>query len=119
MCSRLRYRRRTGRDNAVDRGSDKMVKRNEPLHTTRWRKIRDSKLGVHPLCERCERYGRDVLATVVHHIDKNERNNRYQNLESLCRDCHEKEHRRKADTGCDVNGIPTSREHHWRKDGSQ
>ena len=92
--------------------------RNKPLHTAHWRKIRDLKLSVHPLCERCERHGRDVIATVVHHIDRDEHNNGFENLESLCRDCHEIEHRRKAG-GCDRDGIPMDEKHHWnrRKDG--
>ena len=55
-----------------------------------WRRLRAAKLRSCPLCERC-----GAVATVVHHKDKNQWNCSWDNLESLCRDCHEEHHGRK------------------------
>ena len=52
-----------------------------------WRKVRIMKLNRNPLCERC-----NVLADLVHHIDRDPWNNLEGNLESLCCKCHAKEH---------------------------
>ena len=79
-----------------------------------WRKVRYWKLINDPLCERC--YPKVIVAEVVHHKDHDQYNNLEENLESLCRDCHEKEHGRKADKGCDVNGMPTNKEHPWNRE---
>ena len=37
-------------------------------NTTKWRKLRDSYLMYHPLCERCESEGKVTAAVEVHHI---------------------------------------------------
>lgn len=50
------------------------------------------KLNADPLCERCELAGRDVPAVLVHHKDRNSKNNINGNLESLCDRCHDLEH---------------------------
>jgi len=68
-------------------------------YTTAWDKTRRAKLNLQPLCERCERQGRVVAASTVHHkrelegIDDPGRLT-MGNLEALCRDCHEKHHGR-------------------------
>ena len=64
------------------------------LHSTTWRRIRDYKLSKNPLCERCEKQELTVPAVLVHHKDGNELHNHPVNLESLCNDCHEKEHKK-------------------------
>lgn len=58
-----------------------------------WFKVRTMKLNRNPLCERCELDGRIQKADLVHHIDRNSRNSRADNLESLCRECHDEEHK--------------------------
>ena len=69
------------RETAVARGYD-----------TRWRKIRDMKLRINPLCE-CESCRvRHKFANMVHHIDGNQRNNKWENLMSMYKDCHERIH---------------------------
>lgn len=67
-------------------------------NSERWQRLRQAKLAAFPLCERCSKPNRPVIATIVHHkeevaeggamfpaIDK---------LESICRNCHEKAHKR-------------------------
>ena len=56
--------------------------------TQHWQKLRKAKLAQNPLCERC-----GVLATLVHHRDHNSGNMAWENLESLCADCHRDEHK--------------------------
>lgn len=84
-CERHRRQARQEAENrrltAAERGYDH-----------RWSKIRDMKLNENPLCERCEREGRDVAAVLVHHKDRNPKNNDFKNLESLCDRCHDAEH---------------------------
>lgn len=61
-------------------------------YTSNWLKVRTMKLAQNPLCERCEAAGILLPATLVHHKDRISRNNRPQNLESLCPRCHATEH---------------------------
>lgn len=75
-----------------------------------WRKIRARKLQENPLCERCLKQGRTEVATVVHHRDGNEWNNDPDNLESLCRQCHELHHGRASIKGCDGDGWALGRD---------
>jgi len=72
-------------------------------HTKRWARCRDAFLkSKGMLCERCLAKGLYVPATVVHHrvrLDPQTVNNpaialNWDNLEALCRPCHEKEHDR-------------------------
>jgi len=63
------------------------------LHSTQWRKIREIKLSLNPLCQICEDKGLIVPAIIIHHIDGNELNNDMDNLMSVCRSCHEQIHK--------------------------
>jgi hypothetical protein len=63
------------------------------LHSTTWRAIRIHKLSGQPLCERHLKLGQAVAATLVHHINRDETCNIDTNLESLCLQCHEGEHK--------------------------
>lgn len=58
-----------------------------------WTKVRARKLRDNPLCERCEAEGRVRPATRVHHADRDAHNNAAGNLISICRACHEAEHK--------------------------
>lgn len=58
-----------------------------------WKRIRDLKLKDDPICERCFKAGRVVVAVLVHHKDRNPMNNEPRNHESLCASCHHDEHK--------------------------
>lgn len=68
--------------------------------TSAWKKVRCAYLSEHPVCERCKALGRIRPATQVHHrIHLTEQNVgdpnvslNFENLESLCDECHAKEH---------------------------
>lgn len=71
------------RETATERGYD-----------ARWARVRRMKLARDPLCERCIAKGATVnRAELVHHKDRNPKNNNEANLESLCHWCHDWEHR--------------------------
>jgi len=65
-------------------------KRRLPAHErgydNSWHKIRNYKIKINPLCERCQAAGN-------HHKDHNPKNNEWDNLESLCQACHDAEHK--------------------------
>ncbi len=84
------------RDADKDRGS-----RHERGYDSLWVRNRRMYLAGHPLCERCEAAGRTVAASLVHHrnpiasapslrLDAD-------NLQALCRDCHEQVEGRKRE----------------------
>ena len=62
-------------------------------YTATWRKVRTMKINTNPLCERCLLRGRDKATICVHHKDRNPLNNDFNNLESLCFECHQDEHK--------------------------
>jgi len=70
------------RPNASQRGYD-----------WRWQRLRKLYLKHNPLCERCKRMGSVTSADTVHHKKQikeyPELRLEWDNLESLCRDCHE------------------------------
>jgi 5-methylcytosine-specific restriction protein A len=59
-----------------------------------WRRTRAAKLRANPLCEACEMAGFVAAANTVHHVDHDQTNNAVENLQSLCRRCHEVIHQR-------------------------
>lgn len=66
----------------------------------RWQKLRKEKLLFNPLCERCLKKSLYIAAYFVHHkvyvTNKNYMNDdiffSIDNLESLCKKCHNEEH---------------------------
>jgi len=80
-CEKHRRQERQRYDNergtAAQRGYD-----------ARWRQIRAIVLAEEPLCRECSRQGRVMPAKDVHHINGNPRDNRRENLEPLCHECH-------------------------------
>lgn len=67
-------------------------------NTPRWKQLRAFKLMMNPICEKCEALGITRQTTEIHHkvpFDINDTPERieelaydYNNLESLCDDCH-------------------------------
>lgn len=90
--------------NYYSREYDKLRMKNELTrdyrlfyHSKEWRQLRQVKLARNPLCENCLLKHQNTLSTDVHHIDDvfnhwSERLN-YDNLQALCKPCHEKIHK--------------------------
>lgn len=55
-----------------------------------WKRIRDSYISQHPLCEECEKKGKLTKAEEVHHILPLSRGGTHDrsNLMALCKPCH-------------------------------
>ena len=88
--------------------SSKRKERQDIYNTSKWRKLRDAKLLNNPLCEVCLANNIITPADDIHHIisflSTNDQLKRlelaynYDNLQSICRKCHQKEHNRKTKT---------------------
>ena len=75
-------------------------------NSTRWRALRAAKLRDNPLCEMCEKEGIVKPADDVHHIQSFMSTSNpdvrrvlafdYDNLMSLCDECHSKVHNKKV-----------------------
>lgn len=89
--------------------------------TKRWFQLRHRQLSKHPLCALCERLGKVTQAKVVDHVEPHRGNEELffdpDNLQSLCKTCHDgaKQQLEKSGTlrGCDVDGVPLDERHHW------
>lgn len=78
-------------------------------NTARWKRLRLVKLRDNPLCEVCEKKGITKMADDVHHIqsfmsvDDPEARKAlafdYDNLMSLCDECHSEIHKRRRSRG--------------------
>ena len=81
----------------------------------KWRRLRRYQLARQPLCERCLAVNLVRPAEVCHHVERHggDRAKFYLGkLESLCRDCHEREHGRANNEpwiGTDGHYRPNSR----------
>ena len=74
------------------------------INSGRWQKIRKQKLSSNPLCQDCKEQGKIVAAREVHHVKpcETEKTVRemevlmfdYNNLRSLCHECHVLTHKR-------------------------
>lgn len=75
---------------------------NKYYQNSRWKKLRDWYMSLHPICADCMINGRSVPATELHHIrpfgtgkDEAEKMRLLldpDNLVALCSDCHDKRH---------------------------
>lgn len=78
------------------------IERYEIYNTQRWKKLRALKFANNPLCELCQKEGRTTPAEDIHHIvsfmTATDPGTRYQlaydydNLMSLCKQCHQRQH---------------------------
>ena len=90
-------------------------------YDTTWERARKMYLSEHPLCENSEAAKKIKIASLVHHIkpveDYPELRLDPENFMSLCRDCHEIEHERKAGKiNVDQDGFPLDPEHNWNQE---
>ena len=74
-------------------------------NTRRWKDLRARKMADNPLCEECERKGKVIPAKEVHHLKPFEIDYDlslaydYDNLISLCVECHKEAHEKLRLTG--------------------
>ena len=63
---------------------------NSKKYTHAWKRLRDKYIMQQPYCEQCLKYGKQTLATQVHHIIPviNGGTNDKNNLMSVCEKCH-------------------------------
>lgn len=74
--------------------------RRKAYNNTEWRKLRETYIKEHPLCEDCLNEGKVVPAEDIHHIRSPFQNGEcnkallldYNNLMALCKQCHNKRH---------------------------
>lgn len=77
--------------------------RQTAYRNTQWRKMRDTYMKEHPICEECLKVGKVTAAEDVHHKRSPFRNGEinwgllldYDNLESVCKECHARIHNEK------------------------
>ena len=91
--------------------------------STRWRKASRRHLQRHPLCAQCEKMGRVVVATIVHHKAPHNGNEAIfwdeSGWESVCATCHSgikrMEETRGYSAACGVDGVPMDANHPWNR----
>ncbi|MCE8002153.1 HNH endonuclease signature motif containing protein [Billgrantia ethanolica] len=103
----------------------KKKRRNVPLNSAAWLKLRAQVLAEEPLCRTCMASGIVTPATDVDHIHNGTGDftddNRREALQPLCASCHSRKTRAEMNgeavtvPGCDVNGIPLDPSHPWRQ----
>lgn len=98
-----------------------MERRTKLYDRAAWKRLRLEQLREEPFCAFCARAGRLSPATVVDHVVPHRGDERLffdpQNLQSLCKSCHDaiKQRLEKSgyEAGGDINGIPFDPSHHW------
>lgn len=92
-------------------------------NTKRWHRLRWYQLQKEPCCASCARRKRITPADIVDHIIPHRGDEELffdaDNLQSLCKHCHdsEKQQLEKSGTirGCDDGGLPIDPNHHWNR----
>lgn len=100
----------------------KRLNSNQRGYNARWKKARATYLKSHPLCVMCDKCGYVKAAFIVDHIIPHKGNQELfwdkSNWQSLCKHCHDSVKQRIEKTGeygCNVNGIPEDKGHHWNE----
>lgn len=89
--------------------------------TKAWYTLRSRQLKIQPLCALCAEIGITTPATIVDHIKPHRGDTQLfydpNNLQSLCKHCHDchkqRFERRGFMKGGDVKGFPIDPDHHW------
>ena len=79
-------KRRTQTRQALARQAKRLYATNHPV----WRRLRADQLRIEPLCRECQKHGRVTAGNTVDHIDGDSYNNGRDNLQTLCKKCHDK-----------------------------
>jgi len=74
-----------------------------------WRRLRAEQLRKEPLCRACSKTGRIVAGNTVDHINGDTYNNTPENLQTLCKSCHD--HKTGIETGFGSTTEGTRRIH--------
>jgi len=91
------------------------------LYDHRWSKRSKAFLKRNPLCVYCLQIGKITPATITDHIQPHLGNielfNDPNNLQALCKACHDsvkaKEEARGYAVGCGADGLPVDKNHFW------
>ena len=97
-------------------------KKKHPLYGTKaWHRLRTKQLMSSPLCGYCLQIGITRAAQVVDHIKPHKGDTSLfhdpENLQSLCKPCHDRHKQRLERTGQlpgnGIDGMPLDSRHHW------
>lgn len=95
----------------------------QPYANRRWRRLRRLQLQKEPLCRLCKAQGKIEPAVVADHVHSHRGNRNafwLNELQSLCKRCHDLKtqgerdvilHGRQLLRGCDVTGMPLDKRH--------
>lgn len=101
-----------------------------PYSTARWKRLRELRLNLNPMCEGCLQAGFVRKANHVDHrkaiSDGGDAFPEIAGLASLCASCHSAKTARGPEAGaiktnrprkgCDINGMPLDPDHPWNRD---
>jgi len=93
--------------------------------TARWKRLREGQLNLQPLCMFCMDMGKVVSAQVCDHIKPHKGDDKLfsdpDNLQSLCKKCHDSHKQRQESSGIliggNTQGLPVDPNHLWNKGG--
>ena len=84
--------------------TDRQKMRAKAYATPLWKKMRNTYMSEHPICEECLKRGKVTPAEDIHHIRSPFKGNEvnydllygYENLMAVCKQCHQKIHNAKS-----------------------
>lgn len=94
-------------------------------NTRRWHRLRTAQLRDEPLCRYCKALGKVTPAIIADHIKPHKGDEELffdsDNLQSLCKLCHDSAKQSQERTGklpgCGEDGWPLDPNHHWARKG--
>jgi 5-methylcytosine-specific restriction protein A len=94
-------KKRTQLAQAKHRQQKRLYATNHPV----WRRIREDTLRREPLCRECNKHGRITAGDTVDHINGDTYNNSSENLQALCKACHDRKTGRETGFGSDSEKV--------------